>query len=1024
MASTKYYITTVSWYNQLRIKSKALVGISVICLLILIGISLSIHLVNKIHEETKEIHNKWMQSILKISEMLDQLDHIGKLESKHILTNSLEEKSNIEEQLRLLQKDFLTNKIYYKTLSFDKEEKSVYIRFSQNLEQYFIAQNELIEKSRSPNKQGITILSEKSKSQIDRVNSNLHEMLNLNKQGEIESNQIVDNSYYSLLFQMVLTSIFTVVFIYLVIYYTFKQFVFPLQLAESATNRIAKGDWKVRIEYESKDELGKFIKTFNQMVEDHRKIDAEKTKIEKEVRKNEELFRTLIEISPDAILLIGLDYSILWANNNMLRMFGYDSIEELRELHAVDFAIPPEKEKIASIMRSLLSSDYSNYAYESMAIRKDKTTFPIEIQHAIYQNENVNVGILTNIRDITERKLAEEALIENEERYRIITENMADVILVIDANSMKLLYISPSIKNLTDYSVLEIMSQSYKDFLAPASLKYAQKTFPLRLKRLSAGKKSLKGIYVDELEQYKKDRTAIWTEVVSRYIMNQNTGNLEVHAVMRNITERKKIEKEINEKSQMLAGILANMPVIVFRVDQNGIITQSTGAGLKKMGLFDNQAVNVNIFEVYHEFAPEFHKALDGEPQVFISNGLYNDGIEWFFQNYFFLDESTGGLIGFGLDITEQVVAKKAAESASKIKGEFLANISHEIRTPMNAIIGFTEILKGSISDEIQKKYLENIVSSGKTLLAIINDILDLSKVESGKLELELSPVNIMSVFGELRDIFSQKLSEKNLDFQIIVDPSLPKEIILDEIRFRQIFLNLLSNAIKFTDQGYIRLTARPEKKKDTIQYMDLIFTVEDTGIGVPVEDQSLIFEAFTQQKGQSHSKYGGTGLGLAISNRLVKLMNGVISIKSEVGKGSIFEIILNSALISKDVSPKNQTQISESKPIVSTKSSSEKIARILLNEEGIKNLKPLLEEMKTDLYNEWEKLSNISSINEIEEFAYKIKYLGEKYNYPPFIKYSDSLQAKALLFDMNSLLILLKEYPELLEDLRSNYVN
>ena len=205
-----------------------------------------------------------------------------------------------------------------------------------------------------------------------------------------------------------------------------------------------------------------------------------------------------------------------------------------------------------------------------------------------------------------------------------------------------------------------------------------------------------------------------------------------------------------------------SVQIVVFRVNKNGIITQSIGAGLTKMGLMENQAININIFEVYSEFTTEFKQAFAGEPQVFISSGLYNDGIEWYFQNYFFLDESTSGLIGFGLDISEQVVAKKAAEAASKVKGDFLANISHEIRTPMNAILGFTEILRSSLSDEIQKKYLENIVSSGKTLLALINDILDLSKVESGKLELELSYVNIEIIFMELKNIFSQKIEEKN----------------------------------------------------------------------------------------------------------------------------------------------------------------------------------------------------------------------------------------------------------------------
>ncbi|MBP7281237.1 MAG: PAS domain S-box protein [Leptospiraceae bacterium] len=1019
MESTRHYITTVSWYNQLRIKSKALVGISIICLIFITSLSLSIHLVNRIHEETKEIHDKWMGSILKISDMISKLDSFRKLESMHILSNDENERREIEKTLDQLQKVFMDDKVIYETINADRE-KTLSNKFSLDVKNYLDSHNQLIESSKNNNRQLILLNSEKAKIEIDTVLADLYRMIALNHAGELESNKIVENSYYSLLFQMIITSIFTILFIYLVIYYTFKQFLFPLELAEKAANRIAKGDWKVRIEYESKDELGKFIKTFNQMVEDHRKIDAEKTRIEKEVGRNEELFRTLIEISPDAILLIGLDYSILWANNKMLRMFGYESIEEIRELHAVDFAIQEEREKVVSIMRSLLNSDYTNYTYESIAIRKDKTQFPIEIQHAIYQNENVNVGILTNVRDITERKLAEDALVENEERYRIITENMADVILILDPNTMKLLYISPSIKNLTDYSVLEIMSLSQKELLTPASLRYAQRTFPLRIKRILSGKKSMKGIYVDEMEQYKKDGTTIWTEVVSRYIINKNTGSLEVHAVMRNITERKKIEKDINEKSQMLGGILANMPVVVFRVNKNGIITQSIGAGLTKMGLMENQAININIFEVYSEFTTEFKQAFAGEPQVFISSGLYNDGIEWYFQNYFFLDESTSGLIGFGLDISEQVVAKKAAEAASKVKGDFLANISHEIRTPMNAILGFTEILRSSISDDIQKKYLENIVSSGKTLLALINDILDLSKVESGKLELELSYVNIEIIFMELKNIFSQKIEEKNLDFRIIVDQNLPREIILDELRFRQIFLNLLSNAIKFTDSGYIKLTASLQKNDKDINHMDLIFTVEDTGIGIPEEDQGVIFEAFTQQKGQSHAKYGGTGLGLAISNRLVQLMNGTISVKSQVGKGSIFQINLYNALISSDEYiqiPNVQTNTELPEIVKETKQN----PSYQHGEENIENMQPLLDEMENDLFNEWKNLSDVSSINEIEEFAYKIKYLGDKYHYPPLSAYADDLQSKALLFDMKSLLILLKIYPIILNELREN---
>ena len=167
--------------NILKIKNKALVGISIICFLILIGVSLSIHLVNKIHEETKEIHNKWMHSILKISEMLDQLDNIGKLESKHIQSNNSSEKMELEEQLQSLQKDFFTNKIYYEKLSIDLEEKSIYGIFSRDVEEYFKTQTELIGKSKSTNKHGILTLLENSKSLLDKVKTDLHELLYLNQ---------------------------------------------------------------------------------------------------------------------------------------------------------------------------------------------------------------------------------------------------------------------------------------------------------------------------------------------------------------------------------------------------------------------------------------------------------------------------------------------------------------------------------------------------------------------------------------------------------------------------------------------------------------------------------------------------------------------------------------------------------------------------------------------------------------------------------------------------------------------------
>ncbi len=207
----------------------------------------------------------------------------------------------------------------------------------------------------------------------------------------------------------------------------------------------------------------------------------------------------------------------------------------------------------------------------------------------------------------------------------------------------------------------------------------------------------------------------------------------------------------------------------------------------------------------------------------------------------------------------------------------------------MNALIGFSELLSSQVTDIKHKSYLSSIQTAGKTLLTLINDILDLSKIEAGQLEIQSAPTNLIFIFKELEQIFALKIAEKNLNFIIELDNTLPSTLILDETRVRQVLLNLVSNAIKFTEQGHIKLSAQKRDKDNST--IDLILIVEDTGIGIPKNQQKKIFEAFQQQEGQSTRKYGGTGLGLAITKRLVEMMNGQISVHSQ--QGSVFEIIL-----------------------------------------------------------------------------------------------------------------------------------
>lgn len=240
----------------------------------------------------------------------------------------------------------------------------------------------------------------------------------------------------------------------------------------------------------------------------------------------------------------------------------------------------------------------------------------------------------------------------------------------------------------------------------------------------------------------------------------------------------------------------------------------------------------------------------------------------------------------------EQALQK--AQDATKAKSDFLSNMSHEIRTPMNSILGFTEILSHEISNNIHKDYLNSIKTASKTLLGIINDILDLSKIEAGKLKLSYTAISMNHIIKEMEVIFKDKLKEKNLSLLFVLDEKMPDYVLMDELRFRQILLNLISNAIKFTPNGTITIKTQVNFTEASCSSFDLSLKVIDTGIGIASSDLEKIFDYFEQINNEQHLENSkGSGLGLAICTKIVNLLNGKISVKSQIEQGSEFLIEL-----------------------------------------------------------------------------------------------------------------------------------
>jgi PAS domain S-box-containing protein len=397
--------------------------------------------------------------------------------------------------------------------------------------------------------------------------------------------------------------------------------------------------------------------------------------------------------------------------------------------------------------------------------------------------------------------------------------------------------------------------------------------------------------------------------------------------VFRDVSEEYLLHQKMRESEAKYRMLLDNTSDLIWNMDIHGIFTYASPSWKKMTGYTPSKIVGTSFVPLVHT---EDVSACRQYLQGLIHTGLSSPGPEyrvryadgtwhWHSANATPVKDANGqvvSIVGVSRDIharkkaeEELLIAKKQAEAANMAKSQFLANMSHEIRTPLNAIIGFSELLEEQVDKAEHKQYLSSIISSGHSLLSIINDILDLSKIEAGKMALEPGPVNLVDICKEMQQIFSLKVKEKKLEYLTDIDKNLPEVVVIDEIRLRQILFNLIGNAVKFTDKGFVKLSVKNICSAYDRSKIDLIFSVEDSGIGIPKISQKEIFKPFVQRKDQVTAKYGGTGLGLAITSRLIAMMHGSIQLESKAGKGSKFHILLKDVPICAVTQSKNMTQ-------------------------------------------------------------------------------------------------------------------
>lgn len=517
-------------------------------------------------------------------------------------------------------------------------------------------------------------------------------------------------------------------------------------------------------------------------------------------------------------------------------------------------------------------------------------------------------------RDLALRKKAEESVGYSDEKYRNIIENASVVMYTTDENGT-ITFANKQVGDLTGYTVEELIGKDFSFLLHPSWLQQVFNHYTNQFQQ------RIPSTTLEFITRTKSGQQK-WVEQTAQLLIKDDLV-LGYQCMVKDITEKKRIELELKEAEQRskenqlrLEAILENTTSLIFIKNLDGRYIMVNRRFKEMMGVTDEMVIDKTDYDFSEKEAADHYKRLDDEV---ISTRKPVEAEEWIYgtegrKNLLVIKfplidhrRKIFGIGGIATNITDRVLyqqklieARKNAEEAKYLQEQFLANMSHEIRTPMNGIQGMTNLLLQTELNSQQKEFTGMIKRSVNNLLVIVNDILDFSKIKAGRLTIDKTSFSIREVLNNIRAQFEHEAARKELQLIIECEPSLPETITGDPYRLNQILVNIVGNAVKFTVSGEVRI--KVEQVNQQGSKANFLFTVTDTGIGIPEDKTTVIFDAFTQAGPDIARNYGGAGLGLAICKGLVEIQQGSIAVANIPGGGSVFSVSIPYDILEQEI--------------------------------------------------------------------------------------------------------------------------